>query len=472
MSAVVKDQRGRPLPLVRLIGKGGQAEVWASEGRIAVKLMHARGPRSAARVRSRIGVVRRLNLDGVPISRPLDLLEQPDVGYSMELLDGMMPVKRLAVPPADADMLDWYAATGGQARRLRVLARTADALAELHTRGLVYSDPSPDNVLVSEDGRYTEVRLVDVDFLQSESVVLESAATPGYAAPEVFTQRSGVTGTSDAFAFAVIAFEVLTLTHPFLGDQVHHGEVEMLDRAYSGELPWIDDQDDPSNRSSYGLPRDAILLGKLSDCARSAFTAGIRQTRSRPSVGEWRTALNAAADMLLACAACGRDMNARLPSCPWCGTVAPHPLIAVVYDAAADGKLHPAREALAVPVGSWLPLTARTATGDTSEIGGALVTGTGTGSARIADPGMALLGWLWWEPGVRLIVRNDGAMPLWLRPEDDPVSVAVVEPGRELAVPVQGHAPRWTLHFGPPGQPHRALRFTRLNTTRTGEAAT
>lgn len=472
MSAVVKDQRGRPLPLVRLIGKGGQAEVWASEGRIAVKLMHARGPRSAARVRSRIGVVRRLNLDGVPISRPLNLLEQPDVGYSMELLDGMMPVKRLAVPPADADMLDWYAATGGQARRLRVLARTADALAELHTRGLVYSDPSPDNVLVSEDSRYTEVRLVDVDFLQSESVVLESAATPGYAAPEVFSQRSGVTGTSDAFAFAVIAFEVLTLTHPFLGDQVHHGEVAMLDRAYSGELPWIDDEDDPSNRSSYGLPRAAILLGKLADCARSAFMAGIRQPKRRPSVGEWRTALHAAADMLLACAACGRDMNARLPSCPWCGTVAPHPLIAVVYDAAADGKLHPAREALAVPAGSWMPLAARTATGDTGEIGSAPATGTDTGTARIADPGMALLGWLWWEPGVRLIVRNDGAMPLWLRPEDDPVSVAVVEPGRELAVPVHGTAPRWTLHFGPPGQPQRVLRFTRLNTTRTEEAAT
>jgi hypothetical protein len=469
MSVVVKDQRGRPLPLVRLIGKGGQAEVWASEGRIAVKLMHARGPRSAARVRSRIGVVRRLNLDGVPISRPLELLEQPDVGYSMELLDDMVPVKRLAVPPGDVDMLDWYTATGGQARRLRILARTADALAELHTRGLVYSDPSPDNVLVSEDGRYTEVRLVDVDFLQSESVVLESAATPGYAAPEVFTQRSGVTGTSDAFAFAVIAFEVLTLTHPFLGDQVHHGEVGMLDQAYSGELPWIDDEDDPSNRSSYGLPRDTILLGKLRDCARSAFVEGIRQPRRRPSVGEWRSALDAAADMLLACAACGRDMNARLPSCPWCGTIAPHPLIAVVWDAAVDGRLHPAREALAVPAGSWLPLTAKTAAGDSGEIGGAPVTGTGT--ARIVDPGTALLGQLWWEPGVRLIVRNDGAMPLWLRPQDDPVSVAVVEPGRELALPVPGPAPRWTVHFGPSGQPHRVLRFTRLNTAPAGKAA-
>jgi hypothetical protein len=63
-------------------------------------------------------------------------------------------------------------------------------------------------------------------------------------------------------------------------------------------------------------------------------------------------------------------------------------------------------------------------------------------------------------------------MPLWLRPEEDPVSVAVVEPGREFTVPAQGRTPRWTLDFGPPGQPHRLLRFTRLNTTRAGKAAT
>lgn len=467
MSVVVKDQRGRPLPLVRLIGKGGQAEVWASEGRIAVKLMHSRGPRSAARVRSRISVVRRLDLNGVPIARPLDLLEHPAVGYSMELLDGMMPIRRLASSPPNADMLDWYTSTGGQGRRLRLLASAAGALAELHARGLVYSDPSPDNILVSEDDRYREVRLIDVDFLQSESVVLESAATPGYAAPEVLTQCSGVTGSSDAFAFGVIAFEVLTLTHPFLGDQVHHGEVEMLERAYSGDLPWIDDADDPSNRSRYGLSRDAILVEKLrlTECVRTMFTEGVHHPRRRPSPGEWRTALHAAADMLLACRSCGRDMSARLASCPWCHTVAPHPLIAVVYADAGDGTIRPAREALAVPSGSWLPLTARTATGYPSEMSVAL-TDPDLHAAEFADPRAALLGWLWWEPDVRLIVRNDGTIPLWILPESDSRGVTVVEPGRELALPVHGSVPRWQLSFGPPGQPHRLLRFTSLNTAR------
>jgi hypothetical protein len=398
-------------------------------------------------------MVRRLDLDSVPVSRPLDLLAAPDVGYSMELLEGMVPIKSLATPPADADLLEWYSGTGGLARRFRLLARAADALARLHARGLVYSDPSPDNILISEEERYMEVRLVDVDFLQSESLVLESPATPGYAAPEVFTQRSGVTGTSDAFAFAVIAFEVLALTHPFLGDQVHLGEVEMLEKAYAGEFPWIDDQDDASNRSSYGLPRQAVLGGSLADCVRITFTAGVRQSKHRPSVAEWRTALYAAADMLLVCTICSRAKDARLPTCPWCGGAAPHPLVAIVYAAGPDGET-PAREALAVPEASWLELTARTACGDNG------------------DTAMAPLAWLWWEPGVRIVLRNDDATPLWLGPEGDPHSVIVIEPGRELAVPVQGAVPRWALHFGPPGQLHRVLRFASLNTTRARRQAT
>ena len=125
-----------------------------------------------------------------------------------------------------------------------------------------------------------------------------------------------------------------------------------------------------------------------------------------------------------------------------------------------------------MPAGKWLSLTARTAAGHPGEIGGLSPAGGGAGTVATTDPEMAHLSWLWWEPGSRLIVRVDGTMPLWLRPEDDPDSVAVVEPGQELALSVPGSAPRWSIHFGPPGQPHRVIRFTTLNTNRTGKAAT
>ncbi len=447
---VVRDERGRPLPLIRLVGKGGQASVWASEGRIAVKLWHARTRRAAERLRSRIGVVRRLDLAGVPVSRPLELLALPEIGYSMELLEDMTPIQHLASAAAGRDLLEWYAETGGLPRRLRLLAQTADAFASLHARGVVYADPSPANVLVSCSQDQEEVRLIDVDFLQSESVVLDRVATPGYAAPEVITGRGGVTGSSDAFAFAVIAFETLTLAHPFLGDQVHNGDPDMLERAYAGELPWIDHPEDESNRSRYGLPRPNVLASVLQRLATATFVDGQTHPRQRPSIGAWSSALHGAADMALPCAGCPQAKDARLAACPWCGTPAPDPLVATVHVALPD-QAEPvsARAALAVPTAEWLAITGRTAYLDRTRHG--------------PEPAA----WLLFRPADRLTVRNPGPAPLWLTPQRDESNVIVVEAGDELSVPADATAPRWAVHFGLPQEPHRLIRFFRLRTRRS-----
>lgn len=445
---VVRDEQGRPLPLLRRIGAGGQAEVWASEGRVAIKLMHARTVRSAQRLRSRIGVIRRLDLDGVPISRPLAMLAAPHVGYSMELLDDMVAIQTLASAPGNRDLLDWYAGTGGLRRRLRLLSRAADAFAALHAKGVVYADPSPANVMVSDTPRHEEVRLVDVDFVQSESVVPDTIATPGYAAPELLDGRSGVTGATDAYAFAVIAFEVLTLAHPFLGDAVQEGDPDLLEHAYTGKLPWIDHPDDPSNRTRYGLPRERVLASKLRELASRTFQDGLEDAKARPTAGEWRTALRSAADLTLACAGCPQSNDVRLQVCPWCGLRAPDPLVAVVeFVRSGMPKAAPVGQMLAVPPGEWLPITGRTSRMDAVEYD----------TAPVA--------WLYWEAEHRLVVRNPGPMPLWLTPAPDHGELLVVEPSDELAVPADRAAPRWIVRFGPPGSPHRMLRFARVRGT-------
>lgn len=446
---LVRDEHGRSLPLARLIAKGGRASVWASEGPIAVKILQMRTPRAAERLRDRIGVVRRFNLADLPVSRPLDLLGPPDIGYSMELPEKLVPIQDLTAVPADRDLLDWYAETGGLRRRLRLLAGAADALAALHARGVVYADPSPRNVLISPSEADAEVRLSDVNLLQSESVILDRGATVGYAAPEVITGRNGVTCSSDAFALAVIAFEVLALTHPFLGDLIRTGEPELRERAYAGELPWIDHPDDGTNRSNGGLPRGSVFTPILQRLASATLAVGLHQPRKRASVGEWATALHGAADMTLDCAGCPQAKDAELAACPWCGTPAPDPVVAIV-EVAVPGWPDPvpAQAALAVPSATWLTVTARTACLDR----------TRRGPAAVA--------WLRWQPGERLTVRNPGPMPLWLAPELDPVNVIVLEPAQELALPADETVPQWTVHFGSPQEAHRLLRFSRLRVRR------
>ncbi|GAA8176232.1 hypothetical protein HpBT135_12700 [Helicobacter pylori] len=52
---------------------------------------------------------------------------------------------------------------------------------------------------------------------------------------------------SDTFSFAIIAYELLNMVHPFDGDM--SGGVENFI-----ELPWIEDSEDDSNRSCGLLP--------------------------------------------------------------------------------------------------------------------------------------------------------------------------------------------------------------------------
>jgi hypothetical protein len=78
-------------------------------------------------------------LEGLPIAHPLALITQPQPGYVMELMDGLAPMTELMQVATDAlmsdDGLSGYVKTGGLLRRLKMLARLARVLAELHGRG-------------------------------------------------------------------------------------------------------------------------------------------------------------------------------------------------------------------------------------------------------------------------------------------------------------------------------------------------
>ena len=82
----------------------------------------------------------------------------------MEMFTGMAPIRSLMRPPkGTGSVAQWYFQGGGLRRRLRLLARVAEVLSELHGRGLVYADLSPSNVFASEKSNAGEVRLIDTD---------------------------------------------------------------------------------------------------------------------------------------------------------------------------------------------------------------------------------------------------------------------------------------------------------------------
>lgn len=274
-------------------------------------------------LRRRLEDVRALSLSGLHLAQPLSMLRD-HVGYTMRLLNGMVPMRKLIAEPGTAKLGEFYQSFGGLARRLELLANTAGLLTRLHAMPLVYADFSPNNVFISETVEANEVWLIDVDNLDYLSTNAPGIFTPGFGAPEVVTGRAGVSTLSDSYSFAILAFWVLTQQHPFLGDYVEDGgwdddgseDREQL--AFRGELPWIEDTEDESNSTSKGIARALVLSPLIRKLFQRTFEAGRKDRLARPSMAEWADALRRAADYVISCKSCRSSFYVSAGNCPFC----------------------------------------------------------------------------------------------------------------------------------------------------------
>ena len=274
-------------------------------------------------LRRRLEDVRALPLPRLHLAQPLSMLRD-HVGYTMRLLTGMVPMRTLIAEPGTSKLGEFYQSSGGLGRRLDLLANTAGLLARLHAVPLVYADVSPNNVFISETAEASEVWLIDLDNLDYLSANAPGIFTPGFGAPEVVTGRAGVSTLSDSYSYAVLAFWVLTQQHPFLGDYVEEGgwdddgDEDREQLAFRGELPWIEDTADDSNRTNKGIARHLVLSKPIRELFQRTFEAGRKDRVARPSMAEWTEALRRAADRVVSCRSCGSSFDVTAGSCQFC----------------------------------------------------------------------------------------------------------------------------------------------------------
>ena len=321
----VLDQHGQSYELTGRIGEGGQGIVCTTNyPNVLVKVARATTEEKRASWTNKIRALMRQPLDGLPIAHPQALITQPQPGYVMELMDGLAPMTELMQVATDAlmsdDGLSGYVKTGGLLRRLKMLARLARVLAELHGRGLAYGDLSPANVFVSQSLEYAEVWLIDADNVASQSRDGQQGVfTPDYGAPEILRGESGINTLTDSWSFAVMAYRILTLVHPLKGDVVLEGEPEREEAALRGELPWVDHPVDHSNALSIGLPREITLNAPLRALFERCFNAGLNNPGERPSLSEWADAFEAATGHCDQCESCGSTFfYTSKHICPFC----------------------------------------------------------------------------------------------------------------------------------------------------------
>lgn len=446
--AGVRDIDGNPLELDELpIGKGGQGAVYRiRHTRYAAKLAGPRqDPGQGDSLAERLARLRWLPLEDLPISRPVKPLAEPHVGYVMDLLEDMVPIAELCEPP-DGEMEPWYLAGGGLRRRLRLLARCASILAVLHGRGLVYGDISPGNILVSAAQDHEQVWLIDPDNIAIESSARSRiVGTRLYRAPEIVRRQTGNTTFSDAWSFAILAYQTLRGDHPLLGDLTGES-LQYEDDAERGLLPWTGHGTDARNRSAYGMPAHAVLSSRLQALFRQNFEDGLNDPFRRPTAGVWAAALSGAADLTVTCpaAGCGQSYYAFGLHCPFCRAGSPDTILAGIHEQVPGCfGLNGTKTVITEP-GNWIVLQT-----------GQPVTVTARHSRLVADdPGLPVLR-LRWSGGETVDMENVGRDPVRRVPPAGGIG-RTLPPGSRVLERIDAG---WRVHFGDDRRMHRVITF-------------
>lgn len=106
-----------------------------------------------------------------------------------------------------------------------LLQPVASGLAAAHDAGIVHGDLKPENILIGDDGR---VKITDFGLARAAegdgrglTVVGGLIGTPAYLSPE-YVEGQGRSKAGDIYAFGIIAYELVTGTPPFTGDNPMH----------------------------------------------------------------------------------------------------------------------------------------------------------------------------------------------------------------------------------------------------------
>lgn len=210
----LRQATGNRYRIVRRIGSGGMAEVYAAEherlGRpLAVKVMHAHLARDEEmRLRFRREAEASSRLVHPLICAPTDYGEVGEVVYLvMPFLGGGCLADDLAkgrTVPAD--------------RVAMIASQVSCALDYAHRHGIIHRDVKPDNVLFDDDGNamLTDFGIATARFHGRLTAGGRAMGTPHYMAPE---QAMGKTldGRADLYAVGVLIYECLVGFPPFDG---------------------------------------------------------------------------------------------------------------------------------------------------------------------------------------------------------------------------------------------------------------
>ena len=246
------------------------------------------------------------------------------LGYIMIKASEHESLKKYITVPEELEQFDdWYVKHYTFKKRYQIICNLFSSLREIHLAGLIFTDLSPNNIMVHN--KQNQIVFIDTDNTRRRSDLYHGVlGTPGYMAPEVYrkpneelaqknkigidvlSKNGRLSSETDIFSAAIIAFQILTLQHPFIGDEIENGAPEEEEAALEIKTDYIFKQG-TSNTSSYGLTSkfEEITTKEIRNLFDRTFVAGKDNPSLRPTAEEFLEAFQSALDSIVVCPHCG-----------------------------------------------------------------------------------------------------------------------------------------------------------------------
>ena len=130
--------------------------------------------------------------------------------------------------------------------------------------------------------------------------------------------------------FGILSFLTLTTTHPFDGKGLEEDDwdSEGSEKKEKWELPWIEDNNDDSNKNKAGLRATLTISQELNTFFHKLFEDGKDDKYQRPTLPLWIEALEKGACKTIKCSGCGMSYyDDTFNECPYCQVKKPKRLI-------------------------------------------------------------------------------------------------------------------------------------------------
>lgn len=307
--ALTAQASGLPCRVRRLLGSGGQGEVYQAELNGQAMALKWYYPQAASERQRQ--ALQMLVAQGPPDHSflwPVDLVTGPGLphfGYLMPLRDtryrGIADLMKGRIDPSFRAL-----ATAGM--------NLANSFLQLHARGLCYRDIAFGNVFFDPDTG--EVLICDNDNVTVDRGEKGGVlGTPRFMAPEVVRGEAWPSTETDLFSLAVLLFYMFMMHHPLEGRRetaIKCLDLPAMTRLYGTDPLFIFDPRDDSNAPHPELQKNPLVFWPLYPAFlrrvfTRAFTEGLRDPAARIRESEWRNTLIRLRDSALYCS-CGTEM--------------------------------------------------------------------------------------------------------------------------------------------------------------------